>query len=484
MQLRILGPLEVVTDGEVVAPRAGRERSLLAFLALHPNERIGADRLIDAIWGERPPATAAAALQNQVTRLRRLLGPERIETAGSTYLLHLAPGELDVDRFEELVRRAATAAAAERAELLRSALALWRGRPLGDVEELFAQPEIARLEELRLVAVEQRLDAELELGESAALVPELEALAREHPLREGIRAKLMLALYRSGRQAEALETYHQARGLLVDELGIEPQQALQQLHRRILLQDAELELAPAEAEPAPAVPASAGADAEPLAPVPPREMRKSVTAALLSVELPGEGDPELLRGLSERAGVVVRHAVERHGGRVQEQAGAGVLAVFGVPVLHEDDAIRAVRAADEARHALTDLRAGLRLRAGIATGVVIAAADAAGQPVETARELERRAGPAEILLAPATQLPRSRRGLLRAGGRGRATAGATRAGGAGCCASARRAARRPRTRAAAARDRASHTPFARRPVSCSRSAVRQGSGNHGWLRSL
>ena len=399
MELRILGPLEIATGEGVVVPRAGKQRCLLAFLILHANERVGADRLIDALWGERPPATAGAALQNQVTLLRRLLGPERIETAASTYLLHLEPGELDVDRFEELVRRAGAAAAVERAELLRSALSLWRGRPLGDVEdELFAQSEIARLEELRLAVVEQRLEAELELGESAALVPELEGLAREHPLREGVRAMLMLALYRSGRQAEALEVFQQTRRLLVDELGIEPRQPLQRLHQRILLQDAELDLEPPEA--------AAEAAAEPPPPSLParlREVRKSVTAVLLSVEVPAGGDPEVLRGLSERAATAVRLAVERHGGHLQEAVGAGVLAVFGVPVLREDDALRAVRTADEARAALAELDAGLVIRAGVATGVVIAAADAAGGPVEAARELERRADPGEILLAAATQ---------------------------------------------------------------------------------
>jgi DNA-binding SARP family transcriptional activator len=399
VELRILGPLEVVLEGQCAAPSAGKQRSLLSFLILHANERVGADRLIDAIWGERPPATAPAALQNQVTRLRRLLGADRIETAGSTYLLRLAPGELDADRFEELVRRAGTAAPAERAELLGSALSLWRGRPLGGADELFAGSEIARLDELRLVAIEQRLDAELELGRSAALVPELDGLVGEHPLREGFRAKLMLALYRSGRQAEALQVYQQARALLVDELGIEPSQPLQLLHRRILLQDAGLDPAPLEAARPWAAPVLLPA-------VPPREVRKSATAVLLAVDLPALGDPELLRSIGARAAAAVRLAVERHGGRVQETLGAGALAVFGVPLLHEDDALRAVRAAEEARAALVGLDARLTLRVGVGTGVVIADADAdaTGQPVQSARELGRRAGAGEILLAPSTQL--------------------------------------------------------------------------------
>jgi DNA-binding SARP family transcriptional activator/class 3 adenylate cyclase len=399
MELRILGPLEVVTSDGVVAPRAGKQGVLLSFLILHANERIGADRLIDALWGERPPATAASALQNQVTQLRRLLGVERIETVASTYLLHLEPGELDLARFEELMRRARPAPAAERVELLGSALALWRGRPLADVgDELFAQSEIARLEELHLVALELRLEAELELGRSAALIPELEALTRQHPLRENLRAKLMLALYRDGRQADALEVYHQTRRLLVDELGIEPQQPLQRLHQQILLQDTTLDLFPPPVALAASVPTAT--EPVPSPPVRPREVRKSVTALLLSVEVPAVEDPELLRGLGERAGATVRMAVERHGGLIQETVGAGVLAIFGLPVLHEDDALRALRAADETRVALD---AGLAFRAGVATGVVIAAAEAAGPPVNAARELERRAGRGEILLDLATQ---------------------------------------------------------------------------------
>ena len=396
MELRILGPLEVVAEGGVVAPRAGKQRSLLAFLLLHPNERISADRLIDALWGERPPPTAAAALQNQVARLRALLGAERIETAGSSYLLRLEPGELDLDRFADLVRRAGEAPAEERAELLRVALSLWRGRPLVDVEdEVFAQVEIARLEELRLVALHGRIEAELELGLHSALVPELEALAREHPLREGVRATLMLALYRCGRQADALEVYQQTRRLLVDELGIEPGQPLQRLHQRILLQDAELDAVAATAAPAPP-------SASPL-PAPPREVRKSVTAVTLSVEAPPDCDPELLCALEDQAAATLRRAVERHGGILQQTAGFDSLAVFGVPVLHEDDALRAVRAADEARTALAALDAALAVRAGIATGIALAGAEAVGGPIGTARELARRAGPGEILLAPETR---------------------------------------------------------------------------------
>jgi DNA-binding SARP family transcriptional activator len=402
MELRILGPLDVVADGRAVAPRAGKQRSLLAFLVLHANERISTDRLIDAVWGESPPPTAAAALQNQVAGLRRLFDAERIETVGSSYLLRLAPGELDVDRFETLVRDAGSASAPGRAELLRAALSLWRGRPLVDVEdELFAQSEIARLQEVRLAALEQCFDAELESGLHATLVAELEALVLEHPLRERLRAQLMLALYRSGRQAEALQVYQETRRLLVDELGIDPSQTLQRLHQQILLQDTALDPEPTTAPAAAAPPASPAPPQEPVAA--PREVRKSVTAALLSVELPAGRDPEVLRGLDMRAAAAVRRAVERHGGRIQETLGGGALAVFGVPVLHEDDALRAVRAADEARIALAELDAELAFRAGIATGVTIVGAEASGTPLQAARELGRRAGNGEILLAPATQ---------------------------------------------------------------------------------
>jgi YVTN family beta-propeller protein len=245
MEFRILGPLEVSRDGVPVEIGGGQQRRLLAILLLHARETVSTDRLIDALWGERPPASAAKSLQINVSRLRKALGEGAVITHATGYAVQLAPDELDLDRFGALLeqgRKALAAGDARRAApRLDEALALWRGPPLADLSyDDFAQTEIARLVELRLGAVEARTEAELALGRHAAALPEVEALVREHPLREHLRALLMLALYRSGRQADALETYRSGRRLLVEELGIEPGPELRELEQRILSQDPSL----------------------------------------------------------------------------------------------------------------------------------------------------------------------------------------------------------------------------------------------------
>src|SRR5713101_3355793 len=193
MEFRILGPIEVTEEDRPVALGAAKQRALLALLVLRANEVVSSDRLVDELWGERPPAKAAKNVQVYVSQLRRLLGDSRLETHGHGYLLRVEPGALDAERFSALLDEG------------REALALWRGAALADVAyEQFAQAEIARLEELRLVALEERIEADLVLGRHIALVAELEGLVRAEPLRERPRAQLMLALYRSGRQAEAL----------------------------------------------------------------------------------------------------------------------------------------------------------------------------------------------------------------------------------------------------------------------------------------
>jgi DNA-binding SARP family transcriptional activator/ABC-type transport system substrate-binding protein len=254
IEFRVLGPFEVAGEGSEVLPvRAAKERALLLLLILHANEVVSAERLIDELWGERPPESAANVLQTYVSRLRRLLEPgtrpresELIVTRAPGYLLRLAPGQLDLHRFETLVAEARSSAdPAAALARLREALALWRGPPLPEFAfEGFAQAEIARLEELRLTALEERIELELELAQNGDLVGELEALVAAHPLRERLRGQLMLALYRSGRQAEALDAYQRTRRTLVDELGIEPGQALQQLEAQILNQDRALDRAP------------------------------------------------------------------------------------------------------------------------------------------------------------------------------------------------------------------------------------------------
>ena len=246
IEFRVLGSFEVAEQQCPLALGAPKQRALLAVLLLHRGELVSADRLIDALWGERAPASANKILQGYVSSLRKALGDGLLVTRGHGYLLLLEPGQVDLDRFEAQVaegRDALMRGDAERArERLSEALALWRGPPLADFAyEPFAQSEIARLEEARLAALEDRVDAELALGRHAALVSELEALVREHPLRERLLGQLMLALYRSGRQADALERYKRARGKLIDELGIEPGHALKGLERAILAQDPALD---------------------------------------------------------------------------------------------------------------------------------------------------------------------------------------------------------------------------------------------------
>ena len=251
MQFRILGPLEVV-ERDVVRPLGGaKQRAVLAILLLHRGELLSGERLVDELWGERPPATAGKTLQGYIYRLRKALGEDVLRTRGRRYVLTVAPAQLDLDRFERLSgegREALSAGdPAAAAERLRSALALWRGPPLADFAyEPFAQVEIARLEEVRLATLEDRIEADLKLCRHCQLVPELQALVREHPLRERLRGQLMLALYRSGRQAHALEVYRETRRVLIEQLGIEPGQELQDLEAAILRHDPVLD-APAGA---------------------------------------------------------------------------------------------------------------------------------------------------------------------------------------------------------------------------------------------
>jgi DNA-binding SARP family transcriptional activator len=239
---RLLGPLEVEVGGKPLQLGGQKQRALLALLLIHAGEVVPTDRLVDELWGERPPRTATTSLQNFVGQLRKVLPADLLVTKAPGYLLRISPDQVDVDRFEQLVRTARTQDAAARVKALREALDLWRGPPLADFAfEGFAAGEIRRLTELRVDVIEGRIEAELELGAGGELVAELEALVAEHPLRERLRGQLMLALYRAGRQAEALQSYHDARHVLVEELGVEPAPALQQLYRSILRQEGTLE---------------------------------------------------------------------------------------------------------------------------------------------------------------------------------------------------------------------------------------------------
>ena len=249
MEFRILGPLEVL-EGELPVPLPGpRQRSLLALLLLHANEVVSSDRLVDELWSHEDPDSGSAALQASVSRLRKALGggSELLATVPPGYVVRVGPDQLDLHRFEALVAGAADADPAAAADALRDALALWRGPPLAEFAyERFAETAIGRLDELRLLALEKRIDADLALGRHRDLVPELETLVSQHPLREGLRVQLMLALYRGGRQADALEAFQAARRTLVEQLGIEPASALTELEKAILRHDPALELEFAE----------------------------------------------------------------------------------------------------------------------------------------------------------------------------------------------------------------------------------------------
>ena len=224
MEFRILGPLEVVEGGRALTLGGSRQRALLVLLLTRANEVVSTGRLIDELWGrKRPSRPRTRSSTTFPSSARRSLPAEAIVTQEPGYVIRVGPDELDLLRFERLVEEAQQATPELAARRLREALDLWRGPPLADLaDESFAQAEILRLEEVRLVCVERRIAADLELGRHAELVGELEVLVRDHPLREGLCAQLMLALYRSGRQAEALNVYRETRSLLVDELGIEP----------------------------------------------------------------------------------------------------------------------------------------------------------------------------------------------------------------------------------------------------------------------
>jgi DNA-binding SARP family transcriptional activator len=239
---RILGPLEASDETGQLLLGGQKQRAVLAMLLLEAGRVVSQDRLVDALWGETPPRTAVTSLQNFVSQLRKILGPEVLETRPPGYRVNVRRGELDLERFRLLVEDARRAEPPEKGKKLREALELWRGPPLADFSfESFAQPHIAHLEELRLATLEERVQADLDDGRHGELVGELEALVEAHPVRERLRGQYLLALYRSGRQAEALQAYQEGRRILVEQLGIEPSRELQQLHGAILRQEVGLQ---------------------------------------------------------------------------------------------------------------------------------------------------------------------------------------------------------------------------------------------------
>src|SRR4051812_8301463 len=336
MEFRILGPVEVEDAGRSLKIAGAKQRGLLVLLLLHANEAVPRERLIDELWGEEPPETAATAIQVHVSQLRKALGRDVIVTQSPGYLLRVAEGELDLDRFEDAVARARDEPPAQAADVLREALALWRGPPLAELDAPFARAERARLEEQRLAALEQRIDADLELGRHAQLVPELEGLVRGHPLRERLRGQLMLALYRCGRQADALAAYQSGRRLLDEQLGLEPGEDLRRLERAILEQDESL-------SPPAGRPAAAWSPAG--------------TATFLFTDL--EGGPRLDEDVVAQHQRVVRETLGQHGG---EAIDADAHAFFFAFRRARD----AVRGAIDLQRAVG--QADVRARIGIHTG--------------------------------------------------------------------------------------------------------------------
>jgi DNA-binding SARP family transcriptional activator len=383
-----------VGDQPVALPRP-KQRALLAFFALHAGEAVSTDRLIDALWGDRAPRNATASLQNNVALLRRLLGAGAIVTQPSGYVLGAPRDWTDVGRFERLVADArASRDATERAAKLRTALGLWRGRPLEGREfEFFAQVELPPLALDRLNAFQDLVDVELALGRHAELVGEIQPLIEEHPFDERLRAQLARALYRAGRQNDALDALRLTRRLFRDELGLEPGPALRELEQAILVHD-----------PALSAPPRAGT-------VEPGRRIVTVVSAGFG-EHGGRAavlvDPEALDASYHRLAGEMSAAAERHGGTVDRIAGGGVLAVFGVPVVHEDDARRALRAAVEVRDAGAMRDGAPTLHIGVDSGEVFAhettpsELSVTGAPVTGARRLEQLAGAGQILLGPAT----------------------------------------------------------------------------------
>jgi DNA-binding SARP family transcriptional activator len=359
VEYRILGPLEVRHDGEPVPVRGSRQRALLAILVLHANEIVSSDRLVDALWGAEAPGMGGAALRVRVSQLRKALGVggAEIVTRPPGYALELDDEQLDLRRFERLLTDSQNEPPESATETLRQALGLWRGVPLEEFAyEDFAQTAIARLAELRLVALERRIDADLALGRHRDVIPELEALANEHPLREGPARQLMLALYRAGRQAEALETFRRSRARLVNELGLEPTPALQELERSILQHDPALDLTPPPPPErsilvAPLDPASFDqllAIAEPLARRPPREL---VLAQLIAsaAELPAASalararrDSLHQRGVSARSAAFTTERPGEDLVRIATEQDADLLLVEAPRLLLEDAVVHAV----------------------------------------------------------------------------------------------------------------------------------------------
>ena len=424
MRFCVLGPLEAYEDGRPVKIGGGRQRGLLALLLVYAGEIVSRDRLIDELWSGSPPEAASQSLDAYVSRLRRALR----EAGADGLLATRAPGyvlraeDTDAAQFETTVRAGrqalATGDCTRAAALLREALALWRGAAYVELaDEMWARPEAERLEELRLAAIEDRIEAELALGGHAALVPELELLAARHPTRERLVGQLIVALYRNGRQADALAAYSTARNSLVEQLGLEPGPELRRLEAAVLAQDTALDLVPTErSQPAPV-------QSPPAAVVALEGERKQVTVLFAdvmgSMELAEQLDLEEWRRIMQRFFSILGEGVHRLGGTVDKFTGDGIMALFGAPIAHEDHARRACYAALHLQRELAGFAGELRRRPGLSfaariglnSGEVVVGAvgedlgmsyTAVGHTVGLAQRMEQLAEPGRVYLSEYT----------------------------------------------------------------------------------
>ncbi len=426
----MLGPLQVLDGGRALPLGGLKQRGALALLLLERNRVVSRDRLVDALWGDDPPASATNSVQVYVSKLRKLLGDETaLGTEPPGYVLRVPPGELDADLFETLLAEGKVAlraeAFAEAEASLARALALWRGPALGDLAtEAFAQAEIARLEGLRLDALEGRFEAMLAVGRESEAVGELQALVGLHPLDERLRAHLMVALYRSGRHADALETYRAYRQLLDEELGLEPNPELRRLEQAILRQDDSLgpiaRLAPAASTKPESVVERTASTASPRTIEDERRPVTILFADIVGSTALGERlEPDEAKVLVGECVTMMSRAVDEYGGTVQAYQGDGICAYFGVPTAHEDDPERAARTAlrilEVVEGYARDIEAawgisGFAVRVGVNSGPaavgLVGSADpqavALGDATNVAARLQAAAEPGSILVGHVT----------------------------------------------------------------------------------
>jgi DNA-binding SARP family transcriptional activator len=370
MEFRLLGPVEVVADGQLVPLPAAKPRALLALLLLSGGRVVSVDGLIDGLWGDEAPDTAGKALQVYVSQLRKAIGADRVLTKPPGYALRVEEGELDLDRFEQLAREGrellANGDAEAVSERLSEALGLWRGPALAEFrDDPFARDAAARLEDARLGALDERIDADLTLGRHAPLVPELEQLVAAHPARERSAGQLMLALYRSGRQSEALEVYRRTRDTLNEHLGIEPSPELRELERAILQHDPALQIT---RRPRPGGESPPGSDRAPEG----RAGATMITAALIAaavvvvvviaLALTGRGhgnDPQLRAFVTK-----VENFLDQS--RAGRRAVVATLAAESTCKLTPPAAVRALDRVTRNRQSLLEQAAALSVPSGVA----------------------------------------------------------------------------------------------------------------------